>query len=89
MKLTRAYMPGLRRNSAFVISISICAVRVAGIEDRRDVGDAARELLAGERVDLDVGPQALRDPPEVLFDDVRDEPHHADVDDRHERPSSA
>ena len=40
------------------------------IEDRRDVRDAAGELLARKRIDLDVRLLARRDAPQILLDDV-------------------
>ena len=55
------------------------------VEHRRHVRDAPVEFLAGERIDDDVGLHALRDPAQILFDDVGDQAHDADVHDRDER----
>ena len=55
------------------------------VEHRRDAGDAALERLAGKRVDFDEGRVAGVDQPQVAFDDVGDQAHRADVDDRHDR----
>jgi len=52
------------------------------IEDGRDIGDTSGELLARERIHLDTGLEAHRNAPQVLFDNVRDDAHAGDVDDR-------
>ncbi len=52
-----------------------------GVEHRRHACDAAHELLAGKRIDLDDGFVAGADLLEILFDDVGDQTHAADVHD--------
>ena len=55
------------------------------IEHRRHARDAAGEVLAGIGVDFDLGRGTGGDAPQILFDDVGDEPDGADVDDGDER----
>ena len=85
MKSTFAYMPGFSRKFAFWISTSICAVRVAGSRTGATCAMRPSNFSPGKRIDRDVGLHARRDPPQILLDDVGDEPHDADVDDRNER----
>ena len=71
----------------FGTSISISAVRVAGSKTGATRLTRPGEVLAGKRIDLDFGVGAGGYALDVLLDEVRDHPHGADVDDRHNRSS--
>ena len=86
VKLTLAYMPGFSRKLGFGISISICAVRVAGSRIGAMCDDAPVEFLARDTRRPRRRPARPElNAPQVLLDDVGDQPDGADVDERDER----
>ena len=85
VKPTLAYIPGFSRNCALLISTSICAVRVAGSSTGDTRATRPMNCSPGNASTSTSAGCPARDAPQILFDDVGDQPDDADVDDRDER----
>ena len=73
-------MPGRRRDVGFG-NLDLNRRGAGGrVENRRDAGDPAEEVLAGKRIHRDVRGIAILQLPQILLDDVGDQPDDADVD---------
>ena len=77
--------PGLQPEAAFGISISICAVRVAGSRTGATRATRPLKFSPGYASTSTSAGDALVNAPQILLDDVGDQADGADVDDRDER----